>query len=131
MRFGDFGADGRVEIFYHGFNGGAGAVPVYAGIRGWTGVHKHRFWSFSPPYPPLVHNGHHYRYVGASAVALENLARAPPAPGLEVHVVQGEARPADPDGSTRPLSDAPELPLRSAGERLAALRDGLATQLDD
>lgn len=95
VKIGDFAADGRVEIFYHGFNGGAGAVPVSAGIRGWTGDHKRRLWSYAPPYPPLVHNGHHYRYVGAS-VALENLASAA-TPGLEVHLVQGEARPADPD----------------------------------
>ena len=95
IRLADLNTDGRPEIFYRGFNGGAGAVPVFAGIRGWDGTAKHRFWSYGPPFPALTHAGHHYRYVGAS-VALENLAAAA-TPGLEVHVVQGEARPADPD----------------------------------
>jgi hypothetical protein len=95
VRFGDFDARGRLQIFYHGFNGGAGSVPVYAGIRGWSGTGKQLFWSYSPPYPALVHDGHHYRYTGAS-VALENLLGAG-APGLEVHLVQDEARPFQPD----------------------------------
>ena len=95
VRFGDFNARGGLEIFYHGFDGGAGDVPVSAGIRGWTGTAKRLLWSYAPQYPPLMHDGHHYRYAGASAV-LENLASAG-APGLEVHLVQGEARPADPD----------------------------------
>ncbi len=95
VRFGDFDVHGRLQIFYHGFNGGAGAVPQYAGIRGWSGTHKQLFWSSAPPFPNLIHAGHHYRYVGAN-VLLENLAGAA-TPGLEVHVVQGAARPADPD----------------------------------
>jgi hypothetical protein len=95
IRIGDFNRDGRPEIFYRGFTGGAGAVPVYAGIRGWTGTHRRRFWSYGPPFPQRIHNGHRYRYVGAS-VALQNRAAAA-TPGLEVHVVQGEARPAEPD----------------------------------
>jgi hypothetical protein len=93
VRIGDLDAGGRPEIFYEGFNGGAGAVPVFAGVRAWDGTHKQRLWSYAPPFPALVHNGHHYRYVGAH-VSLENLARAA-TPGLEVHVVQGEARPAE------------------------------------
>ena len=95
VTFGDFDVHGRLQIFYHGFDGGAGAVPVFAGIRGWTGTGKRLFWSYAPPYPPLMHDGHRYRYDGAS-VALENLATAG-TPGLEVHLVQDEARPADPD----------------------------------
>jgi hypothetical protein len=95
VRIGDFNAGGRLQIFHHGFDGGAGAVPVSAGIRAWTGAHKRGLWSYAPPYPHLVHDGHHYRYDGAS-VALENL-RAAATPGLEVYLVQGEARPADPD----------------------------------
>jgi hypothetical protein len=95
VTFGDFDARGRLQIFYHGFDGGAGAVPVFAGIRGWTGTGKRLFWSYAPPFPGLVHDGHHYRYTGAS-VALENLVAAG-TPGLEVHLVQDEARPAEPD----------------------------------
>jgi hypothetical protein len=95
VKFGDFSARGRLQIFYHGFNGGAGAVPVSAGIRGWTGTAKHLFWSYAPPFPALVHDGRRYRYDGASA-ALENLVAAG-TPGLEVHLVQDEARSTDPD----------------------------------
>jgi hypothetical protein len=95
VTFGDFAARGRLQLFYHGFDGSAGAVPVYAGIRGWTGTGKRLFWSYAPPYPALVHDGRRYRYVGAHA-ALENLIAAG-RPGLEVHLVQDEARPADPD----------------------------------
>jgi hypothetical protein len=95
VRIADLNAAGRPEIFYHGFNGGAGAVPVFAGIRGWTGTTKQRLWSYAPPFPMLTHNGHHYRYDFAT-VSLENLAKAA-TPGLEVHLVQGEARPAEPD----------------------------------
>ena len=51
----DLDKDGRPEIFYRGFNGGAGAVPVFAGIRGWDGTAKHRFWSYGPPFPALIH----------------------------------------------------------------------------
>ena len=78
-----------------GFDGGAGAVPLFAGIRGWTGTAKRRLWSYAPPFPMLTHNGHRYRYDFATA-ALENLAAAS-TPGLEVHLVQGEARPSEPD----------------------------------
>jgi hypothetical protein len=95
IRIEDLNAHGRPEIFYQGFNGNAGSVPVYAGIRGWNGTSKHRFWSYAPPYPVLTHNGHRYRYAGAS-VSLQNLASAA-TPGLEVHLVQGEARPSEPD----------------------------------
>jgi hypothetical protein len=91
----DLNARGRPEIFFRGFIGGAGAVPVYAGIRGWNGTSTHRFWSYGPPFPVMMHNGHRYRYVGAN-VSLVDLAGAA-TPGLEVHVVQGEALPADAD----------------------------------
>jgi hypothetical protein len=43
----------------------------------------------------LTHNGHRYRYDVATP-SLENLAAAG-TPGLEVHLVQGEALPSDPD----------------------------------
>lgn len=95
VTFGDFAARGRLQVFYHGSDGGAGAVPVFAGIRGWSGTSKRLLWSYAPPYPALVHDGRRYRYDGAS-VALENLVSAA-APGLEVHLVQDEARAADPD----------------------------------
>ena len=68
---------------------------MFAGIRGWTGTAKQRLWSYAPPFPVLVHNGHRYRYDVVEA-ALENLAAAG-TPGLEVHLVQGEARPSEPD----------------------------------
>src|SRR5690348_13432184 len=36
VKIGDLnGGGGRPQIFYWGNNGNAGAVPVYAGIRGW------------------------------------------------------------------------------------------------
>lgn len=95
VRIGDFDRQGRGEVFYHGFDGNAGAVPVFAGIRGWTGTAKRRLWSYAPPFPTLMHNGHRYRY-DVGVVSLENLAAAG-TPGLEVHLVQGEARPTDPD----------------------------------
>jgi hypothetical protein len=95
VQIGDFHASGRAEVFYHGFDGGAGAVPLFAGIRGWTGTAKQRLWSYAPPFRMLTHNGHRYRYDFATA-ALENLAAAG-TPGLEVHLVQGEARPSEPD----------------------------------
>jgi hypothetical protein len=43
----------------------------------------------------LTHNGHRYRYDVATPT-LENLAAAG-TPGLEVHLVQGEAVPSDAD----------------------------------
>jgi hypothetical protein len=95
VRIGDFNASGHPQIFYHGFDGGAGAVPVFDGIRSWTGTAKRRLWSYAPPFPMLTHNGLKYRY-DVATVALENLANAA-TPGLEVHLVQGEARPSDPD----------------------------------
>ena len=49
---------------------------------------RHRF-------PVLTHNGHRYRYDVATPT-LENLAAAG-TPGLEVHLVQGEAVPSDAD----------------------------------
>ena len=95
VQIGDFDANRRNQVFYHGFDGGAGAVPLFAGIRGWTGTTKQRLWSYAPPFPVLAHNGHRYRYDVAEA-ALENLAAAG-TPGLEVRLVQGEARPSEPD----------------------------------
>src|SRR6185312_16258508 len=72
VQMGDFDANRRNQVFYHGFDGGAGAVPLFAGIRGWTGTTKQRLWSYAPPFPVLAHNGHRYRYDVAEA-ALENL----------------------------------------------------------
>jgi hypothetical protein len=95
VRIADFNGNGREQVFYHGFDGGAGAVPVFTGIRGWTGAAKQRLWSYAPPFPMLTHNGHRYRYDVAEA-ALENLAAAG-TPGLEVHLRQGEALPSEPD----------------------------------
>lgn len=95
VKVGDFNAQGRALVFYHGFDGNAGSVPVFAGIRGWTGAVKRRLWSYAPPYPVLMHNGHRYRY-DFGLVKLDNLAAAA-TPGQEVHVVQGEARPSEPD----------------------------------
>jgi hypothetical protein len=95
VRIGDFNAQGRALVFYHGFDGNAGAVPVFSGIRAWTGTVKRRLWSYAPPFPVLMHNGHRYRYDFGN-VKLDNLSAAA-TPGLEVHVVQGEARPSEPD----------------------------------
>jgi len=128
IRIADLNTDGRPEIFYRGFNGGAGAVPVFAGIRGWDGTSKHRFWSYAPPYPPLIHGGHHYRYVGAS-VTLENLAAAA-TPGLEVHAPRpGRGAPGRSGLLPEPAPD-PQLPLRFGGALLGALPDRLATDLE-
>ena len=49
VKVGDFNAQGRALVFYHGFDGNAGSVPVFAGIRGWTGTVKRRLWSYAPP----------------------------------------------------------------------------------
>jgi len=51
VRIGDFNGNGREQVFYHGFDGGAGAVLVFTGIRGWTGTAKQRLWSYAPPVP--------------------------------------------------------------------------------
>jgi hypothetical protein len=95
VKIGDFNAQGRALVFYRGFDGNAGAAPVFAGIRRWTGTAKQRLWSYAPPFPALMHNGHRYRYDFGN-VKLDNLAAAA-TPGLEVHVEQGEARPSEPD----------------------------------
>jgi hypothetical protein len=95
VRIANFNARGRPEIYYEGFTGGAGAVPTYAGIRGWNGSGKHRFWSYAPPYPVLLHNGHRFYYAGGYSL-LENLAAAATS-GLEVHLVQGERRATEPE----------------------------------
>ena len=95
VRIGDFNARGRALVFYHGFDGNAGAVPVFSGIRAWTGTVKQRLWSYAPPYPMLTHNGHRYRYDFGNP-KLDNLTAAA-TPGLEVHLEQGEARPSEPD----------------------------------
>jgi hypothetical protein len=95
VQIGDLNAQGRPEIFYHGFNGGAGSVPVSSGIRGWNGAGRIRYWSYSPPYPVITHNGHRYFYDFAT-VSMENLVKAA-TPGLEVHLVQGERTASEPD----------------------------------
>ena len=69
--------------------------PLVRRPASWTGTAKRRLWSYAPPFPMLTHNGLAYRY-DIATVALENLANAA-TPGLEVHLVQGEARPTDAD----------------------------------
>jgi hypothetical protein len=95
IRIQDLNGRGRPEIFYRGFNGGAGNVPLFACIRGWNGTSKRRFWSYAPPYAVFRHNGRRYYYAGAN-VSLENLANAA-TPGLEVHLVTGERLATEPD----------------------------------
>jgi hypothetical protein len=95
VQIANLNARGRPEIFYHGFNGGAGSVPVSAGIRGWNGTGRVRYWSYSPPYPVITHKGHRYFYDFAN-VSMENLVKAA-APGLEVHLVQGERLASEAD----------------------------------
>jgi hypothetical protein len=97
VRIADLNAHGRPEISYRGFDGGGRRLvaidgqrpgtPWFAGIRGWDGTGKHRFWSMAPPYPSLLHHGRRYVYSFAQSM-LENDPAAH-APGLEV--ITGEA----------------------------------------
>ena len=128
VRVGDFDGDGGERLFYHGFDGGAGAVPVFIGIRGWTGTAKERLWSYAPPFPVLTHKGHRYRYDVATP-SLENLAAAG-VPDLEVHLVRGEALPSDADCCPSQLLTR-NYRFDSGMKPVGALPDGVAAHVAD
>jgi hypothetical protein len=85
----------REQVFYHGFDGGAGAVPGVHRNPRLDGDGEARAVVVRATVPRAHHNGHRYRYDVATPT-LENLAAAG-TPGLEVHLVQGEAVPSDAD----------------------------------
>jgi hypothetical protein len=89
----DVGGDSRREIFYDGWNGNAGAVPVFAGVVAWSGEHRLVRWGYAPPYGPWQHNGHTYYYRGASVALRDD----PAEPGLEIYLTEGAGRASDPD----------------------------------
>ena len=120
VQIGDFNASGRAEVFYHGFDGGAGAVPVFAGIRGWTGTAKQRLWSYAPAVP-----GAHAQRPPLPVRLRHGRAREP---GRRGHAgARGASRPGrGPAERARLLPEPapdPQLPLR-AGAR----GDGCSTR---
>jgi hypothetical protein len=125
VKIGDFNAQGRPLVFYHGFEGNAGAVPVFAGSR-WTGAAKQRLWSYAPPYPVLMHNGHRYRYDFGQRHARE--------PGRGRHARAGGAPRAGRGPAERarllPEPDPdPQLPVQVRRRRVGAVPPSLAAHV--
>jgi hypothetical protein len=80
----DINADGTPDLLYLGYVGGAGAVPIYAGVYEWTGKEGRKLWTYNGQKSAL---GRHYagatvkienvdeRYAGAEIILEEGIRK--------------------------------------------------------
>jgi hypothetical protein len=90
----DLAGDGRREVFYRGFNGGAGAVPVYSGVRRWTGRRPLTLWAYRAHGLIGWHNGRRYYYAGASVRVVDDITGNS---ATEILLTEGARRASEPN----------------------------------